>query len=144
VDACRTASAQRASGFVSRRARGHNVVDQQDRAAFGAGVPAHRKDAAYVLATAGRGLTRLVRGVAEAAQPSRETRDLQSSRQSAGDRRALVVAAPPAPPPMQWDRHNRVHRQGSQTLSIPLGPQLAEQFRQALARVLLQSQDRVA
>ena len=135
--------AQGAGRLRCGRASRHHVIDQQHGFTGHDGFRGGER-AAHVLTPARERLRRLNRRRTDAVQPGGPYRQAQPRGQTVGQRLALVVAAPPAPPPVQRHRHERVGSEGAQGRAGVVGPKLAQQFGQSLSRMVFHAQHRLA
>src|SRR5260370_27369767 len=79
--------------------------------------------------------------MANAPQPSGPARKLESRGQHDCQCFALIVAAPPAPPPMQRNRNDYIGAQIPQTSFGIFSPQPAHQLRQCFTVSMFHAQD---
>src|SRR5437762_11047178 len=108
--------------FITGRAGGQNIIHQQDDLAAQSGPGARSKSPANVFFPLVRRLRRLLGSMANAPQPSRPARQSHSTSQAASQRLTLIVAAPEAPPPMQWNRNDYVRANCRQSMLSDLRP----------------------
>ena len=95
---------QCAGGLAGGAARRHDIVDEENAALPQPGAGPGKKGTADIVAACRGRLPGLVRGETGPTKPARPARQPQVGSQATGQRLTLVVAARPAPPPMQAAR----------------------------------------
>ena len=110
-----------------RGAGGEHVVDQQDVPRRRDVSSSYRKGVGYVRGPGGLVREpRLAAGAAPAFQEAFRAGSPQAPRHLAGDECRLIVAAPPAPRPVQGHRHHQVHVRVERGSGEPAAQQAGE------------------